>query len=127
MAKYVPLAAAVSSRFTAAVIERFGTCCDALVGLVTTLCGSGERDSLRCEDYTFSASSRSTYMAGLLTFSAVVADAAMVERVIEMDVREGAAERFDAPRRAVCDAAVCPGPREIEGIGGQFWYEVARP
>ena len=31
MAKYGPLAAAVSSSFRAGVLERFGTCCDGMV------------------------------------------------------------------------------------------------
>lgn len=39
MAKYGRLAAAVSSQFRPAVAERFGACCDALVGLVSMLCG----------------------------------------------------------------------------------------
>ena len=82
VAKYGRLAAAVSSQFRPAVVERFGACCDALVGLVRMLCGERERDALRDGDYTFAASSRSTYAAGLLTFSVVMADAAMIERVI---------------------------------------------
>ena len=63
MAKYGPLAAGVSSQFRAAVIERFGACSDSLVGFISMLCGDGHRDALRADDYTFSASSRTTYMA----------------------------------------------------------------
>ena len=34
VAKYGPLAAGVSSQFRAGVIERFGACCDSLVGFM---------------------------------------------------------------------------------------------
>ena len=40
--KYAPLAAGVSSQFRAAVVERFGACCDPLVGFITMLCGDGD-------------------------------------------------------------------------------------
>ena len=53
------------------------------------------------------------------------ADAAMVERVIELDTGRAPAERYDTPRKRVV-AAACPDAREIEGIGGQFWYEAVR-
>ena len=56
-AKYAPLAAGVSSQFRPAVVERFGACCDPLVGLINMLCGDGDCDALRADDYTFSASS----------------------------------------------------------------------
>ena len=52
----------------AAVLERFGACCDSLVGFVNMLCGDGERDALHADDWTLSASSRTTYMASLLVF-----------------------------------------------------------
>ena len=55
VAKYGHLAAGVSSSFRAAVVERFGACCDSLVGFIRTLCGDGDRDALRSEDFTFSA------------------------------------------------------------------------
>ena len=93
-----------------------------MVGFIKTLTGDGDRDALRDEDYTFSASSRTTYMASLLGFSAVISDAAMIERVIGIDVQEAAAARDRAPRRAGRMAGA-PGQREVEGIGGQFWYE----
>ena len=50
VAKYGRLAAAVSSQFRPAVVERFGACCDALVGLVSMLCGDRHRDALRDAD-----------------------------------------------------------------------------
>ena len=43
---------------------------------------------------TFSAPSRTTYMASMLVFSVVMADAAMIERVVSMDVAEAAAGRW---------------------------------
>ena len=96
------------------------------------LCGDGDRDALRAEDYTFSASSRTTYMASLLGFSAVISDAAMIDRVIGMDVQEAAAARDQAPRlgygaigsRLGYGAIGSPGRREVEGIGGRLWYEL---
>jgi hypothetical protein len=124
-AKYGPLAAGVSSAFRAAIIERFGTCGDSLVGFIKTLCGDGDRDALRSDDYTFSASSRTTYMASLLVFSAVISDAAMIDRVIGMDVYEAAAARTNGPRQGGRQYA-SPKQREVEGIGGRFWYELGQ-
>ena len=89
------------------------------------LCGDGDRDALRAEDYTFSASSRTTYMASLLVFGTVVSDAAMIDRVIGMDVHEAATARDHAPRRGA-GLAGTPGRREIEGIGGRLWYELGQ-
>ena len=123
--KYAPLAAGVSSQFRAAVVERFGACCDPLVGFINMLCGDGDRDALRAEDYTFSASSRTTYMASLLVFGTVISDAAMVDRVIGMDVQEREVAADRVPRRDRGMAAR-PGRREIEGIGGRFWYELGQ-
>jgi hypothetical protein len=122
-AKYAALAAGVSSAFRAAVIERYGACCDSLVGFIKMLGGDGERDALASEDYTFSASSRTTYMASMLVFGTVIADAAMVERVIGMDVMNAAAERENAPRRgrSLGDRM---HQRDVEGMGGRFWYEL---
>jgi hypothetical protein len=125
VAKYGRLAAAVSSQFRPAVVERFGTCCDAFVGLVSMLCGERQRDALRDGDYTFSASSRSTYAASLLVFSVVMADASMIERVVSMDVGEAAAARYGrAPSAArSVGGGGMPDSRDIEGMGGRFWYE----
>ena len=62
-------------------------------------------------------------MASLLGFSAVISDAAMIDRVISIDVQEAAAARDRVPRRAGRAVGV-PGPREVEGIGGRMWYEL---
>ena len=87
-------------------------------GLVRMLCGERERDALRDGDYTFAASS-----AGLLTFSVVMADAAMIERVISVDVGEAAPGRYTGAPARHGRAAEMPEQREIEGMGGRFWYE----
>ena len=80
----------------------------------------------RDSDYTFSASSRVTYATGLLGLSVVSADAAMVERVVSVDAREGADERYSkAPARHKAAARGAPSAREIEGMGGRFFYEGA--
>ena len=62
-------------------------------------------------------------MASLLVFGTVISDAAMVDRVIGMDVQEAAAARDRVPRR---DRGMGERPRrrEIEGIGGRLWYEL---
>ena len=125
VAKYGHLAAGVSSSFRAAVVERFGACCDSLVGFIRTLCGDGDRDALRSEDFTFSASSRTTYMASLVVFGAVISDAAMIDRIIGMDVQAAATARENGPRHGRQRWAL-PGRREVEGTGGRFWYELGQ-
>ena len=75
----------VSSSFVAAVVERFGACGGRLTGLIKILTGDQERDALRDEEYTFSTSSKTTHVASQLTFAAVMADAAMVDRVLAVD------------------------------------------
>ena len=112
-----------------AVLERFGACCDQLVGFVRLLCGDRDRDAARCEDYTFSAPSRSTYMAGLLTLAAVAADAAMVDHVIGVDACGEAAARRGRPAGrgrkggGGLQGMSAPTQRDVEGSGGRFWYE----
>ena len=64
-------------------------------------------------------------MASLLVFGSVISDAAMVDRVIGMDVHEAAAARDGAPRRGR-ELHGQPGRREIEGIGGRLWYELGQ-
>ena len=124
VAKYQPLAAGVSSKFTPAVVERFGACCDELVGFIKVLTGDGDRDALRADDFTFSAASRTTYMASLLVFGAVISDAAMVERVIGMDVIDAAMAQAAGGRQRGAQGARRPTQLDIEGSGGRFWYEM---
>ena len=100
---------------------------------MSMLCGDRHRDALRDADYTFSAASRSTYAASLLVFSVVMADASMVERVVSMDGsvcggRGGAARYVRAPASARYPMGEghfggLPDARDVEGMGGRFWYE----
>ena len=127
-AKYRPLVGAISSSFCAVVLECGGAWCDSLVGLVSQLCGSGERDPLRHDDYTFSTSSRVTFFASQLTFAAVIAHAAMIERAIAIDVLHDPSRdaRNAAAPRGRSEPADVPRRREVEGMGGVFWYERPR-
>ena len=110
----------------AAVVERFGACSASLTGLIKLLTGDQERDALRDEEYTFSTSSKTTHVASQLTFAAVLADAAMVARVLEA---EGGNERasgwahMGAPTHTVY--APTPTQRDIEGVGGRLYYEAS--
>ena len=61
--KYNALCENVGSHFFPAVIERFGACSDSLIGVIRTLAGVGDRDPLGDHLYTFSASSRVTFLA----------------------------------------------------------------
>ena len=125
--RYAPLAAAVSSAFRPAVVERFGAFSDALVGVVREVCGDRDRDALLHDDVTFSQSSRTTWAAGLLALAVVVADAAMLDAAIGLDVRhEGGGDDGDGGAGARgWDGAGTPRHWEIEGRGGHFWYEQA--
>ena len=52
-AKYASLAAGVSSQFRPAVVERFGACCDPLVGLINMLsCRAAMAIVMPCEPMT---------------------------------------------------------------------------
>ena len=122
--KYEGLAAAVDSSFCPAVIERYGAVCDALLGFLRGLCGDGERCAWQCEDHTFSQSSRQTYALGLLGFAAVVSDAALLERVVSMDTQDAPEGRYVAPAGGGRGGqGAPPTPRQVEGLGGHFWYE----
>ena len=88
------------------------------------LAGDGDRDALRADDFTFSAASRTTYMASLLVFGAVIADAAMVERVIGMDVLDVAMTQVAGVRQRDAQGVRRPTQPDIEGNGGRFWYEM---
>ena len=75
-------------------------------------------------DFTFSAASRTTYMASLLVFGAVISDAAMVERVIGMDVIDAAMAQAAGGRQRGAQGVRRPTQPDIEGNGGRFWYEM---
>ena len=64
-------------------------------------------------------------MASLCVFSVVIADACMIDRVIDCDVREAPPQRFPARRPQPGTDMAAVSQRDIEGIGGQFWYEGA--
>ena len=80
--------------------------------------------------YTEPARSCITYMAGMVVFGGVMGDAAIVDTVISEDcVRAGVAGLRPAAARVVGagrrqgDVADTPDQRDVEGLGGQFWYE----
>ena len=66
------------------MVERFGAVSDELVGLLRELVGDQHTDPLN-PAYAFSAASRQTFLAQHLVLSTVVADAQMVETVLETD------------------------------------------
>ena len=83
-----------------------------------------KRCAWQCEDHTFSQSSRQTYALGLLGFAAVVSDAALLERVVSMDTQDAPEGRYVAPAGGGRGGqGAPPTPRQIEGLGGHFWYE----
>ena len=63
------------------------------MGWLKHLCGDREREALECDDYSFSQSSRVTYMASLTVFAAVIGDACMIDRVLALDTTEAPEER----------------------------------
>ena len=52
----------------------------------------------------------------------MIADAAMIERVIGMDVEERAHAGGGARSGRIGGQRA--GQREVEGMGGRFWYEL---
>ena len=94
-----------------------------------TAAGDRDRDPLRHDDVTFSHSSRGTYAAGMLVFAAVIGDAALIAEVIDVDTHgrdPRAVPGAPAPPRADAGAfssSLPPTQREIEGAGGEMWYE----
>ena len=100
--KYKPAVDAMGGVFRAGVMERFGACSDDLVGLVKGLCGDGDRDPAS-EDWGCTAPTRLRYHMQRVVFAGVMADAAMVDMALSMDVhctapealrRDGARGRF---------------------------------
>ena len=103
MKKYAPICDAIGSKFIAGVVERFGACCEDLTGFLKLISGDGDRDPL-CDDYTFSSRSNTTYVAQMVVFATVIADACMLSDVIDCDVVRDPADlrrrqgRYGAPR-----------------------------
>ena len=84
-AKYGDACAAMGADFRAACMDRYGACCDDLHGLVQQLCGDGDR-SVDSDDWYYTAPSRVSYHMQRVVFACVMADAAMLSRVIDRDV-----------------------------------------
>ena len=68
-------------------------------------------------------------MASLTVFAAVIGDACMIDRVLALDSAEVPEERLGVGVGSGSGRGrgrpVAHGQREVEGIGGQFWYEAA--
>ena len=133
VAKYGPLAAAVSSSFSAAVLERYGACCDDLVGLIRMVCGDRDRDQLG-EDYAFSTSSRVTYVASRVTFACALADASMVDTALTVDcavddcddpLPTSVPSPSPVPARVLTSRPHYSHAADVLGEGGRFFYECA--
>ena len=110
--KYGPAVAASGAGFRAAVLERFGACSDDLhlVVLVSELVGQGDRDPSE-EDRGWAPGPRVAYHMQRVVFAAVLADAEMVERALDIDVHAMCA--------AAVQAAAAPrGGRRAAGAGG---------
>ena len=110
----------MGGKFYPAIIERFGTFGDSLVGLLKTIIGEAQRDPLVDDDYVFSTSSRTSYVASQLCFTAVIADAYMIDQLMAMDVSGcplGAAVPAPAPPRV-------PPPSGPQRASDPCFYEV---
>ena len=85
-----------------------------------------ERDAFFDDEYAFSTSSATTHAASKITFATCMADAAMVERVLEAEGK--GTQSTAASRHAFMDMAnLTPlTQRQIEGsVGGRAYYEPA--
>ena len=78
MRKYRPICERIGAQFRAVVIERHGHCGDGMCSIIKLLSGDGERSAME-DDISFTAPSRTTFVAQHLVFAAVMADAAMVD------------------------------------------------
>ena len=67
------------------MIERYGACCDALSGLLGQVTSDASRADGE-DDWYFTAPSRRSYLAQHVVFTAVMADAAMLDHVLQHDV-----------------------------------------
>ena len=97
------------SGFAATIGERTGALSDGFVNLIKHFTGEGDRDSLLSQDYTFSASSRTTYVAQRIVFALVMADAWMVIQNAMTDTRGapvGARPSSDAGARVAFAAYI---------------------
>ena len=110
MKKYAEAASRMGgSGFAATIGERTGALRDGFVNLIKHFTGEGDRDSLLSQDYTFSASSRTTYVAQRIVFALVMADAWMVIQNAMTDTRGapvGARPSSDAGARVAFAAYI---------------------
>ena len=90
--KYRPICERIGSQFRPAVIERHGHCGDGMCSVIKLLSGNGERSAME-DDISFTAPSRTTFVAQHLVFAAVMADAAMVYEFVMQAV-------YRVPKRA---------------------------
>ena len=80
-AVYRPICDRIGSQFKPAVIERHGHCGDGMCSVIKLLSGDGERSAME-DDISFTAPSKTTFVAQHLVFAAVMADAGMVNEFI---------------------------------------------
>ena len=102
--------------------------CGAMVGLIKSVVGDRERDAFFDDRSTPSQrqAAATTHAASKITFATCMADAAMVERVLEAEGR--GTQSTAASRHASVDmASMTPlTQRQIEGsVGGRAYYEPA--
>ena len=80
-AQYRPICDRIGSQFRPAVIERHGHCGDGMCSVIKLLSGDGERSAME-DDISFSAPSKTTFVAQHLVYAAVMADAGMVSEFV---------------------------------------------
>ena len=82
---------AVGGEFRAGVVERFGACSDDMLAILRIIAGDADRDLMDADDWYFTAPSQRSYYSQHVVFSAVIADAQMVDSAAGLDgVDEGA-------------------------------------
>ena len=119
--KYNALVQRVGGKFYPAIIERYGTFGDSLVGVLKKIIGEAQRDPLVDDDYVFSTSSRAMYAASQLCFTTVLADAYMIDQLMAQDV-SGCPLGTSVP----ASAPLCvPPPSGVQRASDPCFYEVA--
>ena len=83
--KYTGACAARGCSFTAAIMERFGAVGGGLMGLLWE-CAGDRAVSCDASAWSFTARSRLAYFVQHVVFACVIADAAMLETAIDLDV-----------------------------------------
>ena len=83
--KYAAACSARGCSFVPAIMERFGTVGCGLMGLLRE-CAGDRAVSCDAPDWSFTAKSRRDYFVQHVVFACVIADAAMLETAIDLDV-----------------------------------------